>query len=213
MTASLIQSIQSIWVYSLSCKTCNSQKSWEDCRSTKTNQECPSGSPNCFMGNLNCSNGINTTAMLFYRRCGIKGQACNTTYVPTCPPLKNGWDLSKFAGHCYMDKGENPTSGSSHTRAWHVQEYPFCWPSGSLHFSVLNTAFSLSRFTSVLVTWGLFQFRETWVKYFLPLPNPAGWLKKKNEWSKTLMQSNIRHYRCNRHKIIAVQSNGKPACN
>ena len=37
--------------------------------------------PNCFMGNLNCSNGINTTAMFFYMRCGIKGQACNTTYV------------------------------------------------------------------------------------------------------------------------------------
>ena len=96
------------------------------------NPECPSGSPNCFMGNLNCSNGINTTAMFFYRGCGIKGQACNTTYVPTCPPLKNGWDLSKFAGHCYMDKGENPTSGSSHIRASHVQEDPFCWPSGAL---------------------------------------------------------------------------------
>lgn len=186
MTALLIQSIQSIWVYSLSCKTCNSQKSWEDCRSTKTNQECPSGSPNCFMGNLNCSNGINTTAMFFYMRCGIKGQGCNTTYVPTCPPLKNGWDLSKFAGHCYMDKGENPTSGFSHIRAWHVQEYPFCWPSGvlTLFCTFLNTAFSLSRFTSVLVTWGLFQFRETWVKYSLPLPNPAGWLEKKRKRMK-----------------------------
>lgn len=72
-------------VASLSCYTCTSEDSWEDCNRKMTKTGCPSGAPNCAKGNLTCTVAGRVVKKVFYKRCGTQGKTCLPENQPSCP--------------------------------------------------------------------------------------------------------------------------------
>ena len=103
-------------VLCLSCGSCTSEVSLEDCNSKLTKTTCPSGSPNCVTGKLTCSTAGQETKTVFYKRCGAQGQTCDTTRsdTPSCPSSSSTWS---YDNNCCTGDNCNSgivPSGSSH---------------------------------------------------------------------------------------------------
>ena len=92
----------------ISCYTCTSKDSWEDCNSKMTKTECPSGTPNCAISKLTCSAG-GVTKTFFYKRCGTKGKKCQPKDQPSCPTSKSRRTFSSEDSCC---TGNNCNSGA-----------------------------------------------------------------------------------------------------
>ena len=99
-------SLHSYWRWSffffsvncLSCDTCTSEESLENCNSKITTKECTLGTPNCLTGTLICTAG-EITKTFFYKRCGTKSKQCDSSDDPSCPSSQAGWSSSR-TNHC-----------------------------------------------------------------------------------------------------------------
>ena len=95
----------------LSCYTCTSEDSLQNCNLKSTKKDCPSGTPNCVTGTLICSAG-EVTKTVFYKRCGTKGEDCDPSDYPSCPSSQGGWSFGT-SGKCCT--GDNCNSGPRNT--------------------------------------------------------------------------------------------------
>ncbi|KAL9963615.1 hypothetical protein ACROYT_G027140 [Oculina patagonica] len=70
----------------LSCYTCTSKDSWDDCNSKMTKFTCPSGSSQCLTGTLTCTTD-DVDKDTYYKRCSAPNQDCDTAIgdMPPCP--------------------------------------------------------------------------------------------------------------------------------
>ena len=103
-----------VLVLCLSCGSCTSEVSLEDCNSKLTKITCPSGSPNCVTGKLTCSAAGQESKTVFYKRCGARGQnGCDTTKsdTPSCPSSSSTWS---YSNNCCT--GDNCNSGIAPSR-------------------------------------------------------------------------------------------------
>ena len=100
-----------ILVNCLSCYTCTSEDSLENCNLKSTKKDCPSGTPNCVTGTLTCSAG-EVTKTVFYKRCGTKGEECEPSDYPSCPSSQGGWSFGTLNRCC---TGDNCNSGPRNT--------------------------------------------------------------------------------------------------
>ena len=82
----------------LSCDTCTSEESLENCNSKLTTKECPSGTPNCVTGTLTCT-AREVTKTFFYKRCGTKGKDCDSSDDPSCPSSQVVWSY-RISNQC-----------------------------------------------------------------------------------------------------------------
>ena len=67
----------------LSCYTCTSNVSWEDCNSKMTKTGCPSGTPNCAQSLETCTTAGGVKKQIFYKRCGTQGKDCQPKNSPS----------------------------------------------------------------------------------------------------------------------------------
>ncbi|KAL9963616.1 hypothetical protein ACROYT_G027141 [Oculina patagonica] len=98
----------------LSCYTCTSQVSWDDCNSKKTTMTCSVGSSQCLVGTLSCTAG-DVEKTVYYKRCSAPEKDCETASgdSPSCPKTPSmSWSFSDVETCCY---GDNCNSGSSHS--------------------------------------------------------------------------------------------------
>ena len=109
----------------LSCYTCTSEDSLQNCNLKSTKKDCPSGTPNCVTGTLICSAG-EVTKTVFYKRCGTKGEDCDPSGYPSCPS-------SQGDGHSALQTNvalvTTVTLAHVIRSTAHLQECLFCWPS------------------------------------------------------------------------------------
>ena len=106
-------------VLCLSCGSCTSEVSLDDCNSKLIKTTCPSGAPNCVTGELTCSaHAGQERKTVFYKRCGAQGQTCDITRNdrPSCPSSPVSWSFD-FENRCCTGNNCNSgivPSGSSH---------------------------------------------------------------------------------------------------
>ncbi|KAM7447029.1 hypothetical protein ABFA07_004675 [Porites harrisoni] len=103
ITIAVFAVVFSQMVNCLSCYTCTSEDSLENCNSKLTKKECPSGTSNCLTGTLTCFARGEVTKIFFYKRCGTKVKGCEPSDDPSCPLSQAGWSSRSTNDCCTRD--------------------------------------------------------------------------------------------------------------
>ena len=121
----------------LSCYTCTSNVSWEDCNSKMTKTGCPSGTTNCAQSLETCTTADGVKKQIFYKRCGTQGKDCQPKNSPSSC-IGSTIPIFGFSSEDMCCSGNNCNSGPVRSAA-HLWEFSFYWFSGAfilaLHFN------------------------------------------------------------------------------
>jgi len=115
-------------VDSLTCYTCQSQASMEDCENKQKETACPSDSSLCVTGVLNCTalmtGGVMKT--VYFKGCAATGHKCDIRkeHKPSCPSSPTGWSYS-FSNSCCSGNNCNGHSGSRRNTSVMLAVYLF----------------------------------------------------------------------------------------
>ena len=110
----------------LSCYSCTSEDSLENCNLKSTKKDCPSGTPNCVTGTLICSAGEVTKTVFYKNDVEPKARTATRQIIP--PVLRHRED-GYSALQANVALVTTVTLAHVIRSTAHLQECLFCWPS------------------------------------------------------------------------------------